>query len=323
MSKYKKILVTGGNGFIGKNFIIYMLEKYSEIKIINIDKKTYASNNNYDLFLKYKTRYQEIEEDILNIKNIKNNKLLKSVKCIVNFAAESHVDKSIEDSLKFIKTNINGTHALLEYARMKNLRFHHISTDEVFGSIKEGSFNESSPYDPKSPYSASKAASDHLVRAYYNTYGLPITITNCSNNYGPYQHSEKLIPLCINNTIKGIKTPIYGDGKNIRDWIYVEDHCRAVDLVLQNGRIGETYCIGGDSEKQNIEIVETILDNLGEKYENFIEYVEDRKGHDRRYSVDSSKINKELSWFPKISFEEGIKKTINWYMNSLKNNKGM
>jgi dTDP-glucose 4,6-dehydratase len=238
---------------------------------------------------------------------------LEDIDSIVHFAAESHVDRSIENPSDFIHTNINGTYELLEFARKRNLRYHHISTDEVFGSIENGYFDENTPYDPKSPYSASKAASDHLVRAYHNTYGLPITITNCSNNYGPYQHTEKLIPLCITNILKGLKVPVYGDGKNVRDWIYVEDHCRAIDCVLQNGEIGETYCVGGDSEEKNIDIVKTIINKMGENEEEFIQFVEDRKGHDKRYAIDSSKIKNHLGWGQETNFEEGIEKTIQWY----------
>lgn len=326
MPKYNKILVTGGFGFIGWNFVKHMFKKHEDVKIAILDKRTYASVESKSIKLLHDDQKDigvnnfffnivDIEEDINNIEERKAD-CWDEIDSIVHFAAESHVDRSINNSSDFIKTNINGTHALLEFARKRNLRFHHISTDEVFGSISEGHFNESSPYDPKSPYSASKAASDHLVRAYHNTYGLPVTITNCSNNYGPFQHPEKLIPLCITNTIRQLKTPVYGDGKNIRDWIHVEDHCEAIDCVLQNGRIGETYCVGGNSEEQNIDIVKTILTNLEKDPEEFIEYVEDRKGHDRRYAVDPSKIKKELGWAPKIKFKDGIRKTIGWYKDN-------
>ena len=235
----------------------------------------------------------------------------------MHFAAESHVDRSILKSDEFVRTNILGTQILLDAALRNNgKRFHHISTDEVFGSLgKEGKFNEKTPYAPHSPYSASKAGSDHLVRAYYDTHKLPITISNCSNNYGPYQFPEKLITLFITNLIEGKKVPIYGSGENIRDWIHVLDHCEAIDLILHKGKIGETYCVGGDSELSNIEITRKILREFGEGDE-MIEYVEDRKGHDFRYAIDFSKIKDELGWFPKISFDDGLRKTIEWYKNN-------
>ncbi|MCK5630064.1 MAG: dTDP-glucose 4,6-dehydratase, partial [Nanoarchaeota archaeon] len=234
------------------------------------------------------------------------------------FAAESHVDRSIESSDIFVKTNVIGTHTLLEAARINgNKRFHHISTDEVFGSLEaEGKFNELTPYDPRSPYSASKAASDHLVRAYFHTHQLPVTISNCSNNYGPYQHPEKLIPLFITNLLENKNIPVYGDGLNIRDWLHVEDHCEAIDTIFHKGKIGETYCIGGECEKTNLEITKLILKEFN-KDSNWIEFVEDRKGHDMRYAIDASKIKQELGWTPKHTFEQGIKETIQWYKNNV------
>ena len=237
---------------------------------------------------------------------------------IIHFAAESHVDRSILGPEEFVKTNVLGTFNLLESARQNgNIRFHHISTDEVFGSLgpNDTLFNETTHYDPRSPYSASKASSDHLVRAYFHTFGLPITISNCSNNYGPFQFPEKLMPLFITNLIENKKIPLYGDGMNVRDWLFVEDHCEAIDLILQKGKIGETYCVGGNCEKTNKEITYKILELLG-KGEEMIEFVADRKGHDRRYAIDSSKIQRELGWAPKNNFESGIKKTIDWYQKN-------
>ncbi|MFC1756427.1 dTDP-glucose 4,6-dehydratase [Patescibacteria group bacterium] len=311
-----KLLVTGGAGFIGSNFIHHILKKYPDYKVVNLDFLTYAGNLENLHEIKKNPNYEFVRGDINNKKLI--NKLTKNSDMIVHFAAESHVDRSIIDSSGFIHTNINGTHMLLEAARMNgNKRFHHVSTDEVYGSLSsdEPGFNENTAYDPRSPYSASKAASDHLVRAYYHTYKLPITISNCSNNYGPYQFPEKLIPLFITNLSEGKKIPLYGDGENIRDWLHVEDHCEAIDLIVQKGKIGETYCIGGDTEKTNKEITYKILE-LMEKDEEMIEFVKDRPGHDRRYAIDFSKIKSEMGWSPKIDFENGLKKTIEWYKNN-------
>jgi len=308
------ILVTGGAGFIGSNFIHYINKKYPEYKIVNLDKLTYAAN--LDNLKDIKNNYTFVEGDILDYDLVSKIVKENNIDLIVHFAAESHVDRSIEGPDIFLQTNILGTANLLKVALENNkIRFHHISTDEVFGSLGEtGLFNEDTPYDPRSPYSSSKASSDHLVRAYYHTYGLPITISNCSNNYGPYQYTEKLIPLFITNLLNNKKVPLYGDGKNIRDWIYVEDHCKAIDLIIHKGKIGETYCIGGDSEKTNKEIANILLNKLGYN-EDMIEYVKDRPGHDFRYAIDSSKIKKELGWEPKVSFELGITKTIEWYKN--------
>ena len=312
------MLVTGGAGFIGSNFIHYILNKYPDYKIINLDLLTYAGNLENLKEIEKLPNYKFVKGDIADAKLV--NDLVKDVDIIVNFAAESHVDRSILDSSDFMRTNIIGTHILLEAAKNNgNIRFHHVSTDEVFGSLeaKDKPFNEKTPYDPRSPYSASKAASDHLVRAYFHTYGLPITISNCSNNYGPYQFPEKLIPLFITNLLEGKKVPLYGDGMNIRDWLYVEDHCEAIDLIIRKGKIGETYCVGGQEEKTNLEIAKIIIDCvLRSEAPKWIEFVKDRPGHDRRYAIDFSKIKKELGWEPKLTFEEGLHKTVEWYKNN-------
>jgi len=311
-----KILVTGGAGFIGSNYIRYILEKYQEDEIVNLDALTYAGNLDNLKDLEDNPRYKFIKGDITDKKIV--NEVMQGVDLVVHFAAESHVDRSIEDSDIFVRTNINGTLNLLESARDNGgIRFHHISTDEVYGSLEkdEPAFNEESIYDPRSPYSASKASSDHLVRAYFHTHNLPITISNCSNNYGPYQFPEKLIPLFVTNLIKGKKVPVYGTGKAVRDWLYVEDHCEAIDLIARKGKIGETYCVGGDAEKNTLEITDVILLEMGKDKE-MMEFVEDRKGHDMRYAIDFSKIKNELGWEPTVSFEEGMKKTIDWYKNN-------
>ncbi len=307
-----KLLVTGGCGFIGSNFIIYILKKYPDYSVINLDKLTYAGNINNLKFVENNERYEFVQGDICNKELV--DYLVKKVDVIVHFAAESHVDRSIVSSDEFVKTNILGTHVLLESA-LKNgkKRFHHISTDEVFGALgNEGKFNEKTSYNPHSPYSASKASADHLVRAFFDTHKLPITISNCSNNYGPYQFPEKLIPLFITNLMEGKQVPVYGKGENIRDWIHVNDHNEAVDLIIHKGKIGETYCIGGNTEIKNIEITRLILKEFGFGDE-MIDFVEDRKGHDFRYSIEFTKIKNELGWNPKISFEEGLSKTTNWY----------
>ena len=313
-----KLLVTGGAGFIGSNFILYWIKKYPDDKIINLDKLTYAGNLENLRSVEKNPNYEFIQGDICDPKLV--NSLTEKVDTIVHFAAESHVDRSILDPAPFIKTNIEGTYVLLESAlKNKVKRFHHISTDEVFGALKLNSaikFNDLSPYNPHSPYSASKASSDHLVRAYFDTYQLPITISNCSNNFGPYQFPEKLIPLAITNIIEGGKVPIYGDGLYVRDWLYVEDHCKAIDLILNKGKIGETYLVGGLTEDvSNLEIIKKILKIMG-KDESEIEYVKDRPGHDRRYAVDWSKINKKLGWKPDYGFDEYLEQTISWYKNN-------
>jgi len=324
------ILVTGGCGFIGANFIRYLLEK-SKFKgrIINVDKLTYAGNleNLAGMEAAFPDRYRFVQADICDHKAMADIFQEFSIDTICHFAAESHVDRSIFEPGSFIRTNIIGTFNLLELVRIHKDRlylFHHVSTDEVFGSLGGvGYFTETTPYDPSSPYSASKAASDHLVRAYHRTYGIPTTISNCSNNYGPYQFPEKLIPLMVLNALEGKQLPIYGDGANIRDWLYVEDHCRAVWKIMQKGTRGETYNIGGRCELPNIEVVRMICDfaddqapdpNIGSR-RNLISFVKDRPGHDRRYAIDFSKLEKEMQWTPKESFETGLKKTLNWYMN--------
>jgi dTDP-glucose 4,6-dehydratase len=308
-----KILVTGGAGFIGANFVHHILKKYSDYKVINLDLLTYAGNLENLKEVESNENYEFVKGDICDKELMMD--LVSKVDVVVHFAAESHVDRSILDSDAFVKTNVLGTLALLEAAKNNgNKRFHHVSTDEVYGSLSsdDPAFNESTPYDPRSPYSASKASSDHLVRAYFHTHNLPITISNCSNNYGPYQFPEKLIPLFVTNLIEGKKVPVYGTGENVRDWLHVSDHCEAIDRIIHDGKIGETYCVGGDAEKTNMEITHEILSAMGEG-EDVIEYVEDRKGHDKRYAIDFSKIKKELGWEPQISFEEGIKETIDWF----------
>ncbi|MEK7598587.1 MAG: dTDP-glucose 4,6-dehydratase [Patescibacteria group bacterium] len=311
-----KLLITGGAGFIGSNFIHYILKKYPDYQIVNLDLLTYAGNLENLKDVESNPNYKFAKGDIADAKLV--TELVRDVDIVVHFAAESHVDRSIMDAESFIHTNVIGTHTLLEAARSNgNIRFHHVSTDEVFGSLgpNDPSFDEKTPYDPRSPYSASKAASDHLVRAYYHTYNLPVTISNCSNNYGPYHFPEKLIPLFVTNLLEGKKVPLYGDGLNVRDWLYVEDHCAAIDLIIHSGKIGETYCIGGNAEKTNKEITYKILELMG-KGESSIEFVKDRPGHDKRYAIDFSKIKRELGWNPKVSFEEGIEKTIEWYENN-------
>jgi dTDP-glucose 4,6-dehydratase len=312
-----KILVTGGAGFIGSNFIYYILNKYPDYKIVNLDKLTYAGNleNLEEVELRFKDRYKFIKGDICDQALV--DKIMSSIDIVVNFAAESHVDRSINDPDSFLQTNILGTHTLLKSAlKNRKRRFHHISTDEVFGTLsilnKKEKFNENTPYNPRSPYSASKASSDHLVEAYFHTYGLPTTISNCSNNYGPFQFPEKIIPLFILNAINNKPLPIYGNGENIRDYIFVNDHCRGIDLVIHNGKIGEKYCFGGNKEMNGLEIADTILKIL-EKPINLKEIVKDRPGHDMRYAIDFSKATKELGWEPLVSFEEGIDQTIKWY----------
>ena len=310
-----KLFVTGGAGFIGSNFILYWLKKYPQDHIVNLDKLTYAGNLENLVSVKNNPNYTFVKGDICNPKIV--DEVMNDIDVVIHFAADSHVDRSILDPDPFIQTNIIGTHVLLKIAlKHKVKRFHHVSTDEVFGELSLDSkekFNENTPYDPRSPYSASKAASDHLVRAYYTTYNLPITITNCGNNYGPYQFPEKLFALAITNLLEGKKIPIYGDGLNVRDWLYVEDHCSAIDLVIQKGKIGETYLIGGLTEGiSNLEVIKKILELMGKDQE-MIEFVKDRPGHDRRYDVDWSKIKTELGWEPRHNFDQALKETIAWY----------
>lgn len=313
-----KILVTGGAGFIGSNFVHYWLKNHPNDKIINLDKLTYCGNLDNLKDVKDNPNYKFVQGDICDTELV--NKAMNGIDKVVHFAAESHVDRSIMEPAAFIKTNIIGTHVLLEAAlKNKIKRFHHVSTDEVFGALKLGDtakFNEKTIYDPRSPYSASKAASDHLVRAYFVTYGLPITITNTSNNYGPYQYPEKLLSLAITNLIEGKKVPIYGDGKYARDWLYVEDHCRAIDLVLGKGKIGETYCVGGlNDDVNNLELIKRVL-KIMNKGEDSLEYVKDRPGHDRRYAIDWTKAKKELGYQPRCGLDTYLEKTIEWYQTN-------
>lgn len=310
-----KILVTGGAGFIGSNFIMYMMEKYPNYQIVNLDALTYAGNLKNLKKLEKNKNYKFIKGNICDKKIVK--KAMTECDWVVHFAAESHVDNSIKNPQIFIETNVLGTGVLLDEALRQNIkRFHHVSTDEVFGTLSlknlQEKFSEKTPYCPRSPYAASKAGSDHLVRAYMETYNLPATISNCTNNYGPFQFTEKIIPLFITNALKNKPLPIYGKGKAVRDYLHVQDHCAAIDLILHKGKTGETYCVGGNSEKNGIEIANVILETLG-KPKSLKTFVEDRKGHDMRYAMDHSKITKELGWNPTVTFEEGIKATIEWY----------
>lgn len=310
-----KILITGGAGFIGSNFIKYMINKYSEYEIINLDALTYCGNLENLKDIENKDNYTLIKGNICDKAIV--DELVSKADYVINFAAESHVDRSIVDPEIFIKSNVLGTQILLNATKEHGVeKYIQISTDEVYGTLgKTGYFTENTPLQPNSPYSASKASADLVVRAYYETFDLPINITRCSNNYGPYQFPEKLIPLMISNALENKKLPIYGDGKNIRDWLHVYDHCSAIDLVLHEGRLGEVYNIGGNNEKENIEIVKLILNELS-RSESLIEFVKDRLGHDRRYAIDSSKIQSELGWKPKYTFETGIKETIQWYLDN-------
>lgn len=309
------MLVTGGCGFIGSNFIRHMLARYP-YNIINLDKLTYAGNPENLQDIEKDSRYTFVKGDIAEVSDLERVFELP-IKMIINFAAESHVDRSIIDPDTFIRTNINGTFQLLEMAKKKGVeRFVQISTDEVYGSLgKEGKFREDTPLSPNSPYSASKTSADVLAMSYYKTYGMPILITRCSNNYGPYQFPEKLIPLMITNALHDIELPVYGDGLNIRDWIHVQDHCEAIDVVLHKGVPGNVYNIGGENERTNIEIVKTILKALG-KPETLIKYVTDRPGHDRRYAIDSTKLKTELGFSPKTEFTVGMEGTVKWYRDN-------
>ena len=309
------LLVTGGAGFIGSCFVRYMLKNHPDYKIINLDALTYAGNLDNLKDVETNPNYSFVHGNICDKQLV--DALMSQVDACVNFAAESHVDRSITGPEIFIQTNVGGTLNLLEMAKKHKIsRYLQVSTDEVYGTLgKTGYFTETTPLAPNSPYSASKASADMLVRAYYETYKMPVLTTRCSNNYGPYQFPEKLIPLFISNLLKGEKVPVYGDGMNIRDWLYVYDHCSAIDTVLHKGRLGEVYNIGGNNEKANIEITKLLIKELG-RDESSIKYVEDRLGHDRRYAIDSSKIQKELGWHPSVTFEEGIKITIDWYLNN-------
>ncbi|MCY9542857.1 dTDP-glucose 4,6-dehydratase [Paenibacillus alvei] len=311
-----RLLVTGGAGFIGSNFIIYMLKKYPDYQIVNVDVLTYAGNLENLADIHNNLNYRFVKADIADVQSMEHI-FKEGFDVVVNFAAESHVDRSILEPDIFIKTNVLGTQILLDASKKYGVtKFVQVSTDEVYGSLGEtGLFAETTPLAPNSPYSASKAGGDLLVRAYHETYGLAVNITRCSNNYGPYQFPEKLIPLMIANALNGKKLPVYGDGQNIRDWLYVEDHCSAIDLVIHGGRSGEIYNIGGSNEHSNIHIVKTILERLG-KSDSLIQFVEDRLGHDRRYGIDATKIMSELGWKPKHIFETGINETIEWYLNN-------
>jgi len=309
-----KLLVTGGCGFIGSNFIRYILQKYPSYKIINLDKLTYAGNPENLKDVEKNKNYKFVKGDICDKKIV--DELSKDLDCIVNFAAESHVDRSILEPDAFIRTDIIGTHTLLEAVRKNGVPcFVHISTDEVYGSIESGSFTEASPLKPNSPYSASKAGADLLCRAYYITYKVPVIITRSSNNFGPYQYPEKIIPLFITNVIEDKPLPVYGDGLNVRDWLYVLDNCKAIDLVLHRGKPGEIYNIGAGNEIPNIELTKKILRILN-KPESLIKFVQDRLGHDRRYSLDTSKIRKELGWKPEYNFDTALEKTVDWYLKN-------
>ena len=334
MSNKKNLLITGGAGFIGSHLVIHLVKKYSNYRIINVDSLTYASNLKNLAEIQNSQNYIFEKIDIRD-KNAISQILIKyEIDNIIHLAAESHVDNSINNPLEFAETNVMGTLNLLDSVRnywnnnFINKCFYHVSTDEVYGSLgMEGSFLESTPYNPRSPYSASKASSDHFVKAYHHTYKMPIIISNCSNNYGPHQFTEKLIPLMINNIVKNQSLPIYGDGKNIRDWLYVKDHVEAIDLIFHNGRKGETYNIGGNNELNNIDIISKLIlevDKALSRPEGWsrklISYVTDRKGHDFRYSIDSSKLKNELGWIPKTTFDKGLQLTIEWYLKSFKKN---
>jgi dTDP-glucose 4,6-dehydratase len=313
---FKSLLVTGGAGFIGSNFIHYILKKYPEYKVINLDKLTYAGNLENLRDVEDNPNYMFIRGDIADKKIVDKIFDSRKIDAVINFAAESHVDRSIEDPGIFIQTDIYGAYVLLEAMRKYNSGiFLQISTDEVYGSIEKGSFKEEDPLKPNSPYSASKAGAEMIVRSFYKTYGTPVIITRTTNNFGPYQFPEKLIPLFITNLIDNIKVPLYGDGMNVRDWIYVEDNCIALDIILHRGRIGEVYNIGAGNEKQNIWITKKIIEIMG-KSEDMIEPVTDRPGHDRRYSVDCSKIKNEFNWNATYDFEEALEKTVHWYINN-------
>ena len=309
-----KLLVTGGAGFIGSNFIHYVLSKHPDWELMNLDKLTYAGNLGNLKDVENSPRYRSIKGDIVD-RELISNLLQDNIDAIINFAAESHVDRSILDASPFIETNVKGTQALLEGARQYRLgKFIQVSTDEVYGSIQQGKFTEDSPLSPNSPYAASKAAADLLCHAYWKTYQLPVIITRCSNNLGPFQFPEKLIPLAVTNVLESKPIPIYGDGLNIRDWIYVVDHCQALDLVLQKGKPGEVYNIAANQEKANLELIHQLLDIM-DKPHSLITFVADRLGHDRRYALDASKIARELGWKPSYSFEQALTTTVNWYSN--------
>ncbi|MGE6617021.1 dTDP-glucose 4,6-dehydratase [Bacillus mycoides] len=312
------ILVTGGAGFIGSNFIHYMLKNYETYKIINYDALTYSGNLNNVKSIQENPNYSFVKGKIQNGELLEHVVKERDVQVIVNFAAESHVDRSIENPIPFYDTNVIGTVTLLELVKKySHIKLVQVSTDEVYGSLgKTGKFTEETPLAPNSPYSSSKASSDMIALSYYETYQLPVIITRCSNNYGPYQYPEKLIPLMVTNALEGKKLPLYGDGLNVRDWLHVTDHCSAIDTVLHKGCVGEVYNIGGDNEKTNIDVVEQIIKLLG-KTKKDIEFVTDRLGHDRRYAIDAQKMKNEFEWEPKYTFEQGLKETVEWYKNNV------
>lgn len=327
----KTYLVTGGAGFIGSNFVLYMLNKYENIRIINLDKLTYAGNLENLKSIENDSRHIFVQGDICDAELVSSLFEKYEIDYVAHFAAESHVDRSIKEPEVFAKTNVMGTVNLLNCAKnawetedgwKAGVKFLHVSTDEVYGSLGEtGYFMETTPLDPHSPYSASKAGSDMMVKAYGDTYKMPVNITRCSNNYGPFQFPEKLIPLLINNCLNLKDLPIYGDGLNIRDWLYVEDHAKAIDMVINGGKLGEVYNVGGHNERTNLQIVDTVIKYINENVdssvtENLKTFVEDRKGHDRRYGIDPSKIKEELGWYPETTFEVGIVKTIKWYLDN-------
>ena len=339
----KSILVTGGAGFIGANFVPYFVNKYPDYKIINLDKLTYAGNLDNVAECNGKTNYQFVQGDICDRSLIEKLFQENDIQGVIHFAAESHVDNSISGPQAFIETNVLGTFTLLDVARKwwmdaphqvkkgyENARFHHISTDEVYGALGDtGFFTETTPYMPSSPYSASKASSDMIARAYFHTFGMNITVSNCSNNYGPKQHPEKLIPKIISNALSEKNIPIYGDGKNVRDWLYVLDHCKAIDLIFHTGKAGETYNVGGHNERNNLQIVDTICSILdkkqprlnGKSYKDLVIFVTDRPGHDRRYAIDATKLTTQLGWKADENFDTGIVKTVEWYIDYLQNHK--
>lgn len=325
----KSILITGGAGFIGSHLVHHFVEKYPEYHIVNLDKLTYAGNLENLRGIEHHSNYTFIKGDICDAKQLEEIFLLHKIDAVIHLAAESHVDRSISNPIEFVKTNVLGTVTLLNVAKQawlgrKDVRFYHVSTDEVYGSLEEGEyFVEDTPYDPRSPYSASKASSDHFVRAYGNTYGLPYVVSNCSNNYGPFQFPEKLLPLFISNIYQEKPLPVYGKGENVRDWLWVKDHCRAIDVIFHKGQNGETYNIGGRNEWRNIDLIQMLCRLMDEKLERaagsaeqLITYVTDRPGHDHRYAIDADKLKNELGWEPSLTFEEGLKLTIDWYMDN-------